>query len=115
MKTYIFSIVIFSILQNKIIGYNFYLLSWKMLKRIRKSTTGISVGKITLSKALGSNGDNLFNNSGRQSNNMYAEILFYFLRVYFLFYFYLFIFPFICISWRLITLQYCSGFCHILT
>ena len=24
-------------------------------------------------------------------------------------------FPFICISWRLITLQYCSGFCHTLT
>ena len=24
-------------------------------------------------------------------------------------------FPFIFISWRLITLQYCSGFCHILT
>ena len=30
--------------------------------------------------------------------------------------FYLFIyFPFIFISWRLITLQYCSGFCHTLT
>ena len=26
-----------------------------------------------------------------------------------------FFFPFICISWRLITLQYCSGFCHTLT
>ena len=26
-----------------------------------------------------------------------------------------FFFPFIFISWRLITLQYCSGFCHILT
>ena len=25
-----------------------------------------------------------------------------------------FFFPFIFISWRLITLQYCSGFCHIL-
>ena len=25
------------------------------------------------------------------------------------------IFPFIFISWRLITLQYCSGFCHTLT
>ena len=24
-------------------------------------------------------------------------------------------FPIICISWRLITLQYCSGFCHTLT
>ena len=29
----------------------------------------------------------------------------------FIFYF----FPFIFISWRLITLQYCSGFCHTLT
>ena len=27
----------------------------------------------------------------------------------------LFLFPFIFISWRLITLQYCSGFCHTLT
>ena len=29
--------------------------------------------------------------------------------------FFLFIFSFIFISWRLITLQYCSGFCHTLT
>ena len=28
---------------------------------------------------------------------------------------YSFFFPFIFISWRLITLQYCSGFCHTLT
>ena len=27
----------------------------------------------------------------------------------------LYFFPFIFISWRLITLQYCSGFCHTLT
>ena len=33
---------------------------------------------------------------------------------YFVFFFKLF-FPFIFISWRLITLQYCSGFCHTLT
>ena len=26
-----------------------------------------------------------------------------------------FFFPFIFISWRLITLEYCSGFCHTLT
>ena len=26
-----------------------------------------------------------------------------------------FFFPFIFISWRLITLQYCSGFCHTFT
>ena len=31
------------------------------------------------------------------------------------FIFYLFIFSFIFTSWRLITLQYCSGFCHTLT
>ena len=30
-------------------------------------------------------------------------------------FFFLFFFPFIFISWRLITLQYCSGFCHTLT
>ena len=29
--------------------------------------------------------------------------------------FFVFFFPFIFISWRLITLQYCSGFCHTLT
>ena len=31
------------------------------------------------------------------------------------FFFFRFFFPFIFISWRLITLQYCSGFCHTLT
>ena len=30
-----------------------------------------------------------------------------------LFYFIIIIFSFIFISWRLITLQYCSGFCHL--
>ena len=35
---------------------------------------------------------------------------------YFIYFFMLLIFfPFIFISWRLITLQYCSGFCHALT
>ena len=28
---------------------------------------------------------------------------------------FIFFFPFIFFSWRLITLQYCSGFCHTLT
>ena len=32
-----------------------------------------------------------------------------------IFFFCFFFFPFIFISWRLITLQYCSGFCHTLT
>ena len=30
-------------------------------------------------------------------------------------FFFFLIFPFIFISWKLITLQYCSGFCHTLT
>ena len=34
---------------------------------------------------------------------------------FFLAYSFLFFFPFIFISWRLITLQYCSGFCHTLS
>ena len=34
---------------------------------------------------------------------------------FFLLFIYLFIYLFIFISWRLITLQYCSGFCHTLT
>ena len=56
-------------------------------------------------------------------------ILFYFILIYFIYFlfyllffgvffgsaFYLFFFSFIFISWRLITLQYCSSFCHILT
>ena len=33
----------------------------------------------------------------------------------FLFYFIFLLFLFFFISWRLITLQYCSGFCHTLT
>ena len=33
----------------------------------------------------------------------------------FFFLIFLFIYLFILISWRLITLQYCSGFCHTLT
>ena len=41
-------------------------------------------------------------------------------HLFFFFFFFLFVFksffpPFIFISWRLITLQYCSGFCHTLT
>ena len=31
------------------------------------------------------------------------------------FFFFYFYYLFISISWRLITLQYCSGFCHTLT
>ena len=38
-----------------------------------------------------------------------ADFLFFFIFFIFIF------FPFIFISWRLITLQYCSGFCHTLT
>ena len=40
---------------------------------------------------------------GTAGNRLFFAILF----IYFL--------PFIFISWRLITLQYCSGFCHTLT
>ena len=43
-----------------------------------------------------------------------AELFVFFKTQFFLFYF-IFIFSFIFISWRLITLQYCSGFCHTLT
>ena len=35
--------------------------------------------------------------------------------IYIFFFFTYLFFPFIFISWRLITLQYCSGFCHTLT
>ena len=39
----------------------------------------------------------------------YLQCFFFFFSFFFLF------FPFIFISWRLIRLQYCSGFCHTLT
>ena len=40
----------------------------------------------------------------------------FFLLCFYTLFIYLFLFfPFIFISWRLITLQYCSGFCHTLT
>ena len=35
--------------------------------------------------------------------------------IFFTFFVFNFFFPFIFVSWRLITLQYCSGFCHTLT
>ena len=41
-------------------------------------------------------------------------ILFFCFVLFFLLHNFIF-FPFIFISWRLITLQYCSGFCHTLT
>ena len=50
---------------------------------------------------------NLISGSSAFSN------FFFFISLY-VFIFFLF-FPFIFISWRLITLQYCSGFCHTLT
>ena len=37
------------------------------------------------------------------------------MKLFFFFSFFIFYFPFIFISWRLITLKYCSGFCHTLT
>ena len=38
-----------------------------------------------------------------------------YLILFFLSFHFIYFFPFIFISWRLITLQYCSGFCHTLT
>ena len=35
--------------------------------------------------------------------------------VYYMIFIYFYFFPIIFINWRLITLQYCSGFCHTLT
>ena len=53
-------------------------------------------------------------------NSILSFILFYFFsglgRILLFFNFFLFyFFSFIFISWKLITLQYCSGFCHTLT
>ena len=41
----------------------------------------------------------------------FLSVIFFFVYLCF----FCFVFPFIFISWRLITLQYCSGFCHTLT
>ena len=43
-------------------------------------------------------------------NTINPPLFFFFRFIYFIIFF-----PFILISWRLITLQYCSGFCHTLT
>ena len=51
-------------------------------------------------------------NGNHSSGNAH---LFFFSTVEYYSVFYLFIFSFTFISWRLITLQYCSGFCHTLT
>ena len=40
---------------------------------------------------------------------------FHLIYFFFRFLYFIFFLPFIFISWRLITLQYCSGFCHTLT
>ena len=56
--------------------------------------------------------------SGPITSRQICEVTMETVIVYFIifFRFYLFIyFSFIFISWRLITLQYCSGFCHTLT
>ena len=45
----------------------------------------------------------------------FIYIYFYFLLLFLFFFNFLFIFLFIFISWRLIALQYCSGFFHSLT
>ena len=47
-----------------------------------------------------------------KGNDFFFYILIFFL---FLFFVFLFSFSFTFISWKLITLQYCSGFCHTLT
>ena len=41
--------------------------------------------------------------------------LFTYLKKFFFSFYFIFFFPIIFISWRLITLQYCTGFCHTLT
>ena len=49
------------------------------------------------------------------SGNSYFPYRFHLLFLFIFFMFLFFSFLFIFISWRLITLQYCSGFCHTLT
>ena len=49
----------------------------------------------------------------RPVDSFYYFILINFIFIHFGFFYFLFFYFFI--SWRLITLQYCSGFCHTLT
>ena len=69
--------------------------------------------------------DNVIITSGKEYNSVsfsfiltLKKLFFYLIFIYLFFhliFIYLFIFSFIFISWRLITLQYCSGFCYTLT
>ena len=50
-----------------------------------------------------------------QTHNFLIKLLMAYDLCFFLVSYSLFFFPFIFISWRLITSQHCSGFCHTLT
>ena len=50
---------------------------------------------------------------GKEKTMKYGSNFFFFRVIHIVIY--LLFFSFIFISWRLITLQYCSGFCHTLT
>ena len=54
---------------------------------------------------------------GSDQHSIHPSVSSSFIRneLFFLLLFFNIYFPFIFISWRLITLQYCSGFCHTLT
>ena len=53
--------------------------------------------------------------SVKRQNILCVCVWFFFLVLLFLFLIFLYLFNYFFISWRLITLQYCSGFCHTLT
>ena len=60
--------------------------------------------------------DNVIIPSGKEYNSVSFSFILTLKKLFFyLIFIYLFIFSFIFISWRLITLQYCSGFCYTLT
>ena len=71
-----------------------------MLTRRRRQSRGIQVGKKEIEK---------YENDETGEAYLDGE------RSFFFFFYFSYVLIYFSISWRLITLQYCSGFCHTLT
>ena len=97
--------------------------------RVPRSVSGVTLAKLGLSfsscktkRRMLSLWGNLLQSlhegrhwTGKPSLPQDLRALIFFFSVNYLIYLNLIFFSFIFISWRLITLQYCSGFCHTLT
>ena len=78
--------------------------------RLDEAQAGIKIARRTINNLRYADDTTLMSESKKELKSLFLCVCvfaFYFLFIYF--------FPFTSISWRLITLQYCSGFCHTLT